>query len=892
MTLLHRSDHDGLFATRPRRRLRRAVALAACAATVTVGTLLAGAGPAAAGAGQPAHQAAPTSRSVGDAGAGQPGDPHSVKAINDLAKTPYLGWNTYYGLGSAFTAATIKSEADAMVSRGLKAAGYQYIWIDGGWWNGTRDASGDITVDPKQWPEGMKAVADYIHSKGLKAGIYTDAGSDGCGGANQGSYGRYQHDVNQFAGWGYDAVKVDFCGGHKLGLDPATAYGQFRDALLNNSSHRPMLFNICNPFVPSTGATPGQSAYDSYSFGPTTGNSWRTDTDIGFVHNVRFADVLRNLDDNAKHPEAAGPGHWNDPDYLGPELGMTSAESQAQFSMWSMMAAPLIIGSDLQSITPATVSMLTNPEVLGIDQDPLGVQGTAIGTSGNTQAWSKPLANGDRAVALFNRGTSPQVVSTTTRQVGLPPAFGYSLRDVWQHTTTETAGAISAAVAPHSVVLLRVSPRVNVLTTAPSVVLSPVSVAPPYPSSDLTLAVPGKSFEVSASFTNDALTPVNDVSITLHAPTGWQVSPAGTISEGLFLLGRNTTQKWQVTPPAGTLPGGDALTVSANYHWYSLDFGHLPWLQTHDAAAASSTALQVPAAPPSGVSYLSDHSWLRGTSGYLVPRLDREVGGGPLAMDGTTYPKGIGTASPSRIDYYLGGNCTHLTATVGIDNAGRGPTGGTVDFQLFGDGAKLYDSGLVTRAATHAVSVDLGKTNVLSLAVGDGGDGGYNDRADWAGLQISCGDPVPMVPAGPWPHFVAPADQTASASSTNSGYPASNAVDGKLSTLWHSQFSPVHDPLPIALTVDLKSPQTVAGLTYQPRLDGGGTGTITGYTVETSPDGMHFTPASTGTWEPDATLKSVSITPVSARYVRLTATAGVGGYASAAEVGIAVNPAG
>ncbi len=894
MSLLHRSDHGVPDGTWSHPTLRRAVSLAACATIITAGALLVDAGPAEANTGQAAHQSAPLL--IKSAGFGDPdrhADPHGVHAINDLAKTPYLGWNTYYGLGSAFTAATIKSEADAMVSRGLKDAGYQYIWIDGGWWSGTRDASGDITVDPKQWPDGMKAVAGYIHSKGLKAGIYTDAGVDGCGGANQGSYGRYQHDVNQFAEWGYDAVKVDFCGGEKLGLDPATAYGQFRDALLNNSSHRPMLFNICNPFVPYTGAPPGRSAYDSYSFGPTTGNSWRTDTDIGFVRNIQFADVLRNLDNDAKHPEAAGPGHWNDPDYLGPELGMTSAESQAQFSMWSIVAAPLIIGSDIRSISPATVSMVTNPEVLAIDQDALGVQGTAISTSGNTQVWSKPLAGGDRAVALFNRGTSPQMISTTAKKLGLRSAHGYELRDVWQHSTTETASAISATVAPHSVVLLRVSRGADLKTMAPSVTLSPVSVAPAYPSSDLTLAVPGRSFEVSASFTNNALTPVNDVTITLQAPKGWQVRPVGTIDAGSLPTGRSVTETWQVITAAGALPGAAALTVAARYHWDAQGSGHRPGHQSNTVDISNSISLQVPFAPPSGVSYLSDNPWLRGTSGYLVPRLDREVGGGTLAMGGTTYPKGIGTASPSIIDYYVGGNCTHLTATVGIDNAGRGSTGGTAVFQVLGDGLKLYDSGLIKGTATDAVSVDLGRANVLSLVVGDGGDGGYNDRADWAGLQISCGDPVATVPSGPWPKFVAPADQTAAASSANAGYPASNAVDGKLSTLWHSQFSPVHDALPISLTVDLKSAQMVVGLTYQPRLDGGGTGTITGYTVETSLDGVAFTPAAAaGSWKQDAAVKSVSISPVSARYVRLTATAGDGGYACAAEVGIAVNQAG
>ena len=203
----------------------------------------------------------------------------------------------------------------------------------------------------------------------------------------------------------------------------------------------------------------------------------------------------------------------------------------------------------------------------------------------------------------------------------------------------------------------------------------------------------------------------------------------------------------------------------------------------------------------------------------------------------------------------------------------------------------LFDSGVVDRDHPKPVDIDLTGVRVLDLLVGDAGDGGYNDRTDWGGLQITCGAPVPTVPAGPWPHFVAPSDTTATASSANNGYPASNAVDGNVTTLWHSQFSPVHDPLPISLTIDLGSAQTVTGLTYQPRLDGTITGTITAYTVEVSSDGVTFTQAaSPGAWTQDALLKSVQIAPVQARYVRLTATQAAFGYASAAEVAVATNP--
>src|SRR5712691_6532724 len=209
---------------------------------------------------------------------------------NGLACTPYMGWNTFYGLGGPPDESTVVDVANAMVSRGLRDAGYDYVWIDGGWWDGSRAAAVNITVSATQWPHGMAWLASYIHGLGLKAGIYTDAGVTGCGGGSAGSYGHYQQDADQFAAWGYDAVKVDFCGGDQLGLLPATAYAQFSQALRDNSSHRPMLLNICNPFYPGE-IGPGnppydQSAYFSYTFGPSVGNSWRTTTDVGFQRSI------------------------------------------------------------------------------------------------------------------------------------------------------------------------------------------------------------------------------------------------------------------------------------------------------------------------------------------------------------------------------------------------------------------------------------------------------------------------------------------------------------------------------------------------------------------------------------------------------------------------------
>jgi alpha-galactosidase len=795
---------------------------------------------------------------------------------NGLARTPYLGWNTYYGLGTHFNEQTIKAEADAIVSRGLKAAGYRYVWLDGGWWNGSRAADGTITVDPNQWPDGMKAVADYIHSNGLLAGIYTDAGSTGCGGGDQGSYGHYQQDANTFAAWGFDAVKVDFCGGTAQQLDPAVAYGKFRDALLNNSSHRPMLFNICNPMVPEYHGVPyDRSAYVSYRFGPSTGNSWRTYTDIGFSHSIQWADVLRNYDKNALHPEAAGPGHWNDPDYLGPELGMTPAEAQAQFSLWAVAAAPLIIGSDVRALSQQTIDMLTNRDVLAIDQDPLGVQGTAVSTQGDGQVWVKPLANGDRAVALLNRGDAPLSISTTATAVGLGGAGAYVEHNLWTGDVTQTAARIGATVAPNSVVLLRVSAGTPA-GIAPATELTAPQVAAT-PGTPLLLVTPDTATPVTATFTDDGRTPVTDVRLEVDVPAGWTV--AGETTGGTVAPGSSLDARWTVTPPAGTLPGRYVLTDYVTYTWDGRT----------SATRGGSLTVVVPDSPPSGATYLSDHTWLSATSGWRTPQLDQSVGGGSIRMGGTSFAKGIGVASPSRVDYFLGGNCTRLSGTVGIDDAVNnvGPEGGTATFAVVADAQPRYESGLVDRTATHTFDVDLTGVRVLSLQVGDGGDGGYNDRADWAGLQLTCGAPPATVPAGAWPRYVPQSQLTATATSAHDGYPASAAVDGRLATIWHDEFAP-QAPLPQALNLDIGSAQRVGGLTYQPRLDGTSTGTITEYRVEVSTDGTSFVPVATGSWADDSSLKSVSFPPASARYVRLVALAGDGGYASAAEVRVAV----
>ncbi len=389
---------------------------------------------------------------------------HAQRTGTDiLAATPYMGWDTYFAFGGFYSEATVQRQARELVSLGLERRGDRYVWLDVGWWHGARNASGEIAVNRTQWPHGLGWLTRTLHAAGLLVGLYTDAGPNGCGGAGQGSYGHYQQDVNTFAAWGFDAVKVDFCGGAEYHLEPAATYSAFHAAIAANASRRPMLLSICDFLQPEQYGEGrpmlDESAFSSYSFGPSVGNSWRTDTDVGFPGNVPFADVLRNIDADAAAPQAAGPGHWNDPDYLAPGQGMSDAQFRSQLSMWAMLAAPLMVSADLTKLSAASLAALLNTEVLAIDQDPGGVQGTLLSSAGNGQVWVKPLIDGSRAIALLNRGSRATTIETSASAVGLPNASSYSVRNVWTHGVSSTGGLIRDVVPGGSTVLLRVAAR-------------------------------------------------------------------------------------------------------------------------------------------------------------------------------------------------------------------------------------------------------------------------------------------------------------------------------------------------------------------------------------------------------------------------------------------------
>ena len=359
-----------------------------------------------------------------------------TESSSQLAQTPPMGWNSWNKFACNVSEQLIRETADAMVSAGMQAAGYQYVNIDD-CWQVSRDAQGTIVADPKRFPSGIKALADYVHSKGLKLGVYTDAGRLTC----QKRPGSYEHellDAKTYASWGVDYVKIDWC--HAEGLDPEVQYAKFRDALAQ--AGRPIVFSICNWGVKAP-----------WTWGPATGNLWRTTGDINDTYD-RMSVIGFSQNGLEKF---AGPGHWNDPDML--EVGnggMKRDEYRTHMALWALLAAPLLAGNDLRSMTPETKEMLTNAEVLAVDQDAKGVQGHRVWDEGPLEIWIKPLANGSHAVGLFNRGESSLKITLDFKMLG--SASSLKLRDLWEHKDLgEVQGSYTADVPKHGVVMLSAS---------------------------------------------------------------------------------------------------------------------------------------------------------------------------------------------------------------------------------------------------------------------------------------------------------------------------------------------------------------------------------------------------------------------------------------------------
>lgn len=356
---------------------------------------------------------------------------------DDLAQTPPMGWNAWNCFQCNINETVIKNIADKLVETGLADAGYVYLNLDDGW-HGERDNLGFIHEDPAKFPSGMKALADYVHSKGLKFGIYSDAGRKTCA-RYPGSSGHEYQDAITYAGWDVDYLKYDWCWTNDI--NHIGAYTLMRDAL--RSAGRPILFSICE----WGGRKPWEWAEE-------VGHCWRTTGDIGpsfLAPEDRYDEngkklwrplgVLEILDKNEPLREAAGPGHWNDPDMLEVGNGMSVSEDRAHFTLWCMMAAPLLLGNDLTKMSDETLAILTNRDVIALDQDRLGIQGYRARTVGTIEYWYKPLEGGDWALCLFNRGEEEATALLNWMALETSDSFSgrrtnfaaatYTVKDLW-----------------------------------------------------------------------------------------------------------------------------------------------------------------------------------------------------------------------------------------------------------------------------------------------------------------------------------------------------------------------------------------------------------------------------------------------------------------------------
>jgi alpha-galactosidase len=455
---------------------------------------------------------------------------------NGLALTPPMGWNDWNSFGCNVNAQLVEQTADIIASSGLQAAGYQYVNIDDCWMASARSSSGHLVPDPGKFPNGITGVANYVHGKGLKLGIYESAGTATCAGY-PGSLNHERTDAADFAAWGVDYLKYDNC--NNQGVDYQTRYNAMRDALA--ATGRPIVYSLCEWGEDSV-----------WTWGAGTGNLWRTTGDI----QANFGSMLSIFHQNVGLYPYASKGAWNDPDMLEVGNGMSYQEDRAEFSLWAEMAAPLLSGTDLRSATPQTLSIYKNTSVIAVDQDSKGVQGHQISSSGGLDVLTKPLANGDVSVVLFNENSSAATITTSASAAGAAASSSYKLTNLWSNVVTSTTGSISASVPGHGVVMYRVTPGSGTSVGAARRLLSP--------SSNRCLDVynnqttPGTKVEIWDCNTgaNQSWTPTSAGELRTFG--GTQCLDANGSASGspvtLWTCNGGTNQQWRLNPD-GTVTG-------------------------------------------------------------------------------------------------------------------------------------------------------------------------------------------------------------------------------------------------------------------------------------------------------------------------------------------------
>ncbi len=385
----------------------------------------------------------------------------NAQKFEKLAMTPPMGWNSWNTFTVKISEKLVMDMADAMVSSGMRDAGYVYLVLDDGWMAMERDNQGNLVPDPEKFPHGIKVVADYIHSKGLKFGLYNCAGTKTCAGY-PGTRGYEYQDARNYAAWEIDYLKFDWCNAE--GINAKEAYTTMSKALAK--AGRPIIFSLCE-----------WGNNKPWEWAAPVGQLWRTTGDITAQYdgiksygNWHANGVMTIVDQQKGLEKYAGPGHWNDPDMLEVGNGMTAAEDRTHFSMWCMLAAPLIAGNDLRKMSPQTTAILTDKELVAIDQDPLGAEAVKYSDKDSLEIWARPLQDGQWAICFLNRSTGAKKISFDWAKESITDDIAnksldthsaiYGLYDLWQNRVVgKTSGIFSASIPSHDVIVLRLNKR-------------------------------------------------------------------------------------------------------------------------------------------------------------------------------------------------------------------------------------------------------------------------------------------------------------------------------------------------------------------------------------------------------------------------------------------------
>ncbi|MGQ4494256.1 NPCBM/NEW2 domain-containing protein [Dermabacteraceae bacterium P13095] len=649
---------------------------------------------------------------------------------NDLAKTPPMGWNSWnqvrcYDLSEE----VVKTAIDSIADRGLAEKGYEYVVIDDCWQGGRDPETNKLFSDEKRFPNGIKWLADYAHSRGLKLGIYGVPGDETCANhwdsykiKNLGSYGYEEIDAKTYEEWGVDYLKYDWCRADEtLGLKRQPSFKKMRDELAK--LNRPIVYGISE-----------YGDENPWEWGSEVANLWRTTHDI----QPTWGSVKHIIDSQAPLAKYSGPGGWNDPDML--QIGNGSfgnkqnpnylAENRSHFGMWSMLAAPLFLGTDMSRLPDEIVEIVGNEEVVAIDQDALGKQASRIANRNGLEVWARPLANGDTAVALFNSTNRPATVSTTLADLGLE-GNSYVARDLWnRRDVANVHDVVGTEVGARDTVIYRLRPGTD--KTLPGGVLGVDG-----------SGVVGQGEETSlkvklSNYTDEALT---DLRVEVTGAENAIEVVDGSLNVKRVAGGESATLRVKLRASEDAVKQNYGLPVRVTWQGGEME-------GTLNVAVSTAT--------PKGEQNLADIEPLSATSGWASVQRNKSVDGNPLTINGKVYETGYGANSPSDIEFRLGANCKTLTGKLGVDDDTKGgdPKWGhpSINGVISGDGTTLWETSKVLRyQEAEEFTVDVTGVQTLKLHAGIGGDKNAYDHADWVDLHLSCNDEVTTEPEEPQP---------------------------------------------------------------------------------------------------------------------------------------------